>query len=102
LTDLRRMLTPTGTLVMVAPGSGDWLGPITRIVAAKVRSRMSGQTLMTFLASVTKDDLRYLKDLIEAGKVRPVIDRTYPLSETAEAIRRVEEGRAAGKVVITI
>jgi NADPH:quinone reductase-like Zn-dependent oxidoreductase len=58
--------------------------------------------MATFLASVTKEDLLVLKELIEAGKVKPVIDQTYPLSETAAAIRYLEDGHARAKVVITI
>ena len=55
-----------------------------------------------FLAKNSKEDLLLLKDLIESGKVRPVIDRTYPLNETADAMRYLEEGHARGKVVITV
>ncbi len=58
--------------------------------------------LLFFIASVDKDDLIVLKKLVEAGEVTPVIDRTYPLSETPEAIRYLEEGHARGKVVITV
>ncbi len=57
--------------------------------------------MRSFIAKYTKEDLVLLKGLIEAGKVRPVIDRTYPLTETAEAIRYLERGHAQGKVVIT-
>jgi NADPH:quinone reductase-like Zn-dependent oxidoreductase len=60
------------------------------------------QKLGSFLMKPNKDDLQFLKELTEAGKVKPVIDRTYPLSEAAEAIRYLEEGRARGKVVITV
>jgi NADPH:quinone reductase-like Zn-dependent oxidoreductase len=60
------------------------------------------QKLGSFLMKPTKDDLQFLKELIEAGKLTPVIDRTYPLSEVPEAIRYLEEGHARGKVVITV
>ncbi len=60
------------------------------------------QRLGTFEAKQSKEDLQVLKELIESGKVSPVIDRTYPLSETPEAIRYLEEGHARGKVVITM
>ena len=73
-----------------------------RPASAVVRSRLGRRRLRPFLASVSKDDLLVLKGLIEAGRVTPVIDQTYPLSETAEAIRRLESGRAIGKVVITV
>jgi NADPH:quinone reductase-like Zn-dependent oxidoreductase len=67
-----------------------------------VRSRFGKQKIPFFLAKSSKEDLMVLKDLVEAGKVRPVIDRTFSFSETAEAIRYLEEGHARGKVVITI
>jgi NADPH:quinone reductase-like Zn-dependent oxidoreductase len=61
-----------------------------------------GQKLGTFVAAVKGADLAVLTDLVESGQVRPVIDRKYPLSEVAEAIRYMQAGRARGKVVITI
>ena len=60
------------------------------------------QKLGSILMKPNKDDLQFLKELIEAGKVTPVIDRTYPLSEVPEAIRYLEEGHARGKIVITV
>ncbi len=60
------------------------------------------QGLSTFVASENAADLGVLRDLIESGKIAPAVDRIYPLSETAAAIRHVQEGRARGKVVITI
>jgi NADPH:quinone reductase-like Zn-dependent oxidoreductase len=65
-------------------------------------SRFVSQRMLPFLSTVRKEDLLFLKDLIEAGKVTPVIDRTYPLTDTPEAIRYLESGHACGKVVITI
>ena len=67
-----------------------------------VMSRFVSQKMTTFTAKENKEDLVVLKELIEAGKVTPVIDRTYPLSEVPGAIRYLEEGHARGKVVITI
>jgi NADPH:quinone reductase-like Zn-dependent oxidoreductase len=98
----RRVVTPEGALILVASGGGQWLGPVARPLAAVVRSRLGRQRMFAFLAKVTKKDLLFLKELIEAGKLAPVIDRTYPLSETAAAMRHVEEGRAKGKVVIAV
>ncbi len=98
----RRALTYDGTLVLVGAGKGDWFGPLTRFAVGAVRSRLLKQRVVGFLAEVTKEDLLLLKGIIEAGKVTPVIDRTYPLSEAAEALRYVEPGHAKGKVVITV
>jgi NADPH:quinone reductase-like Zn-dependent oxidoreductase len=101
--DCRRALTSKGTLVLCSgDSSGRWIGPVDRIIKALVLSPFVSQRLGTFLAKRSKEDLQFLKELIEAGKVKPVIDRTYPLSEVAEAIRYLEEGHARGKVVITV
>jgi NADPH:quinone reductase-like Zn-dependent oxidoreductase len=102
LLKLRRGLAPDGTLVLVGGSRGNWIGPIARALGALVMSRFASQTLRPFMSDVNKDDLLTLKELIETGKVRPVIDRTYPLSETAEAVRYLETGQARGKVVITV
>jgi NADPH:quinone reductase-like Zn-dependent oxidoreductase len=103
LSDCRRVLSATGILVIVGAPDGRRMGPIVaRLLWAVVLSRFASQKLLPFLAKNSKEDLILLKELIEAGKVRPVIDRTYPLSETAEAIRYLEEGHARGKVVIKV
>jgi NADPH:quinone reductase-like Zn-dependent oxidoreductase len=102
LSDCRRALTPTGTLILSSGDGGRWLGPMGRIIHALVLSPFVGQKLGTFVASENHEDMIVLKDLIESGKVAPVIDRTYPLSQVAEAIRYLEEGHARGKVVITV
>jgi len=98
----RRALTRVGTYVMVGGRSGRWIRPLDRVLGAAVVSRFVRQRLLFFIAKLPKDDLIVLKELMEAGKVTPVIDRTYPLSETREAIRYLEEGHARGKVVITV
>ena len=101
ISDCRRALTPDGTIVLVGAGKG-YLGPVARLIGGLVRSRLLKQRIIAFIASVTREDLLTLKGLIEAGQVTPVIDRTYPLSETSEAVRYLETGQARGKVVITI
>ncbi len=102
LSDNRRVLGSKGTLVMVgAAPKGNWLGPLLPLLKALVMSRFVSQTLASFLATRSKEDLIIMQELLEAGKVTPVIDRTYPLSEVPEAIRYLEEGHARGKVVIT-
>ena len=72
------------------------------LLETAVLSRFGNQKMPFFLAKNSKDDLLVLTKLIEAGKVRPVIDRTYPLNRTAEAIRYLETGHARAKVVITV
>jgi NADPH:quinone reductase-like Zn-dependent oxidoreductase len=103
LRHLRRALTAKGTLVVVgSEKGGNLLGPLAGLLGALVMSRFVSQRLVPFIAKIEKGDLVTLKDLIEAGKVTPVIDRTYPLSEVPEAIRYLEAGHARGKVVITV
>ena len=101
LSALRRSLTPTGRVVMVAPQPGQWIGPVARVIGALITTRLGARPARAFLADPSKDDLLVLKGLIEAGKVMPVIQRTYPFDQIPDAIRRVEGGHAQGKVVIT-
>ena len=99
----RRVLTPKGRLVLSSGDSpGRVIGPVGRIIKAVLLSPFIGQTLRPFVAKPSSDDLQFLRELIEAGSVTPVIDRTYPLSESADAIRYLETGRAQGKVVISV
>ena len=102
LSRMRRVLTPEGTIVMVAPGRGNWAGPIVRIVGAIVTTRLGRQSVRPFLAPVSRENLMVLKELIEAGNVRPVIDRTYPFDQIPDAVRYLEGGSVQGKVVITM
>jgi NADPH:quinone reductase-like Zn-dependent oxidoreductase len=102
LSDCRRVLKPDGFLVVVGAPDGRWLGPLVRLLKALLLSPFVSQKLVAFLSKRSKDDLVVLKELIEAGKVTPVIDRRYPLSEVPAAIRYLEEGHAQGKVVITV
>jgi NADPH:quinone reductase-like Zn-dependent oxidoreductase len=81
---------------------GRWLGGFERALRAPLLSRLVGQQLTTFMCSENAGDLLVLADLIESGKVTPVIDKNYPLSEVPDAIRYMQEGHARGKVVITI
>ena len=101
--DCRRVLTSKGTLVLSSGEStGRLIGPLDRFVKAAVLSPFVSQKLGSFLAKANGEDLQFLKELIEAGKVTPVIDRTYSLSEVREAIRYLEEGHARGKIIITV
>jgi NADPH:quinone reductase-like Zn-dependent oxidoreductase len=103
LADLRRALTPTGTLVPNGGNFGNrWLAGGARVVQAHVVSRFVSQTLRPFLLAPKLDDLVTLRELIDAGKVTPVIDHAYPLSETGQAMAYVGMGHARGKVAITV
>ena len=103
LSDLRRALTPTGVLIPNAGNFGNhWFASAGRLLRAAVLFRFGSQTLGRFLVSPKLEDLVALKELIEAGKVTPVIDHTYPLSETAQAMGHVGGGHSRGKVVITV
>ena len=88
--------------MLLGGGGGRLLGPIPKILGWIVLSRFVGQRIVTFVCKPNRDDLELLKELIEAGKVAPIIDRTYPLSEVPEAIRYLEEGHARGKIVVTV
>ncbi len=103
LTQLRRVLAPRGTLVIVGSETGGrWLGGTDRMIRAAMLSPFVSQKLVSFMVSENNADLRVLAQLIESGKLRPVIDRTYPLSEVPAAMTRMQEGKAGGKIVITV
>ena len=103
ISDLRRALTPGGTLVIVGgEGGGKWVGKAGRMVQAPIMSPFIGQTLRMLAVKHNGADLVVLKDLIEAGKVSPVVGRTYQLSEVPDAIRDLEQGRTQGKSVVVI
>lgn len=103
LSDLRRAVTPTGALVPNGGGFDNrWFASGGRVVRANVLKRSVDHRLRPFLLSPNLQDLVTLKELIEAGKITPVMDRTYPLSETPQAIGHVGEGHARGKVAITV
>lgn len=100
---LRRALAERGTLVIVGGESGGrWLGGMGRGVWASLLSRFVGQTLRMQLPEERPDDLRVLRELVEAGTVTPVIDRTFPLAQAADAIRYLVSGKARGKIVLTV
>jgi NADPH:quinone reductase-like Zn-dependent oxidoreductase len=103
LSHLRRALTPHGTLVIVGGETGGrWMGGYDRGFRALILSPFVGQQLRMLTNSENAKDLIVLTELVESGKVTPVIDRTYPLTETPAAIRYMLDGRAKGKLVITV
>jgi len=100
---LRRALAPRGSLVIVgAEGGGRWFGGIGRQLRAKMLSPFTKQWLGTFVATQNGKDLLVLKELIEAGRVAPVIDSRYALGDVPQAILHIEEGHGKGKVLITV
>jgi NADPH:quinone reductase-like Zn-dependent oxidoreductase len=105
LSGFRRVLKPNGICVMIGgggPNEGKWVGPMARPIKALLMSPFISQKIGMMMAEGNKDDLNILADLMQSGKVKPVIDRTYPLSQIADAIRYLEEGHARGKVIITV
>lgn len=98
----RRALTPTGILIPNSGRGGRWLGPIPRIIKARVLSMFSRQHLRPFTSIGKRQDLLTLGDMLSTGQVTPVVDRTYPLDEAAEALRYVGAGHTRGKVVVAI
>ncbi|MCB8935376.1 MAG: NAD(P)-dependent alcohol dehydrogenase [Anaerolineae bacterium] len=99
LGDYERVLMPNGTYAMVGGSNSQIFQALLR---GPIKSRSGGKRFTTVSAKPNQADLEVMNDLIETGRVRPVVDRCYPLSETAEALRYVEAGHARGKVVITI
>lgn len=99
----RRIMTEKGTFVAVGarPG-GRWLGPLPYLLKLLVSSRFVSQKVVFFIARVTADDLTALKELVEANKVTPVLDRRYPLTDVADAVRHLKQGHPRGKVVIIV
>jgi NADPH:quinone reductase-like Zn-dependent oxidoreductase len=103
LSRLRSVLTDTGVLIPNGGNFGNrWFASAGRLLRGAILFRFGGQTLGNFLVSTSHADLVVLKDLIEAGKVTPVLERAYPLDRTAEAVDRIGGGHARGKVVITV
>jgi NADPH:quinone reductase-like Zn-dependent oxidoreductase len=105
LSELRRVLSPTGTAVMIGGGSPNderWLGPLVGLIKPMLYSRIVSQKFPVLLAEGNKDDLAILADLMRSGKLTPVIDRRYPLEQVPAAIAYLEQGHARGKVVIDV
>jgi NADPH:quinone reductase-like Zn-dependent oxidoreductase len=100
---LRRATREEGAIVLVGAAKGRTGGrPMLRFARAMIGRRFASQQVVSFLTKRSREDLLFVKELIEAGKVTPVIDRTYPLAETAEAMRYLEHGHARGKVVVAV
>jgi NADPH:quinone reductase-like Zn-dependent oxidoreductase len=105
LSDCRGVLTPQGKYVMIGgggPNDSRWIGPFGRIIQTMVLSPFTSQKMGMMMADTSQKDLTILADMMQSGKIKPVIDRTYKLSEVPAAIAYLEEGHARGKVVITV
>jgi len=98
---MRRVLAEGGRIVLAAAGRG-WFGMIGRLAGSTIRRKI-GQPVIFFISSGPREEqLATLRDMIEAGKITPVIDRTYPLDQAADAISYVATEKARGKVVIKV
>jgi NADPH:quinone reductase-like Zn-dependent oxidoreductase len=100
----RRVLTPEATVVLVGanfPGRG-LLGPLRHVIRTRLAAVGKSQKVKFFVAKITKEDLAVMRELLESGKVKPVIDRTYELTQVDDALRYLGEGHARGKIVITM
>jgi len=102
----RRILGPNGICVMAGIGGAGWHeGFATRLLGelnGYLRSRFGSQKFIAYIAQFNKADMSVLADLLQSGKMTPVIDKTYKLNETADALRYLETGHARGKVVISL
>jgi NADPH:quinone reductase-like Zn-dependent oxidoreductase len=102
LSRIRRALARTGTLVIVGgEGGGRWTG-MGRQIRAQMLSPFVRQRLGTFIAKQNAKDLLVLNELLESGKITPIIDRTYALSDAPDAVRYLESGQARGRIVVTV
>jgi len=101
--ECKRVLKPEATLVMVGgPDNNRVLGPLSHLLKVRLASLRSSQKIVFFVASLNKQDMVALQELLETGKVKPVIDRRYKLSEIADALRYLGEGHARAKIVVTM
>ena len=100
---MRRVLAPTGTVVLVGgPRQKRLLGPLGHILRVKLASKLSRRRAVFFIAKPNSDDLATLSDLIERGRVKPLIEQRYELAQIAEAMREMSDGHARAKIVVTV
>jgi NADPH:quinone reductase-like Zn-dependent oxidoreductase len=103
--ECRRALVPNGKYILIGGGGVQdqgFLGGMGKAIGTTLRGKLTSQDMRFFLASMNGQDLAVLAGLVQSGKVRPVVDRTYPLSRIAEAVAYLEKGHARGKVVLTV
>jgi NADPH:quinone reductase-like Zn-dependent oxidoreductase len=102
LAECLSVLQPKGAYIACSDRGGDWLGPLPRLAALLLKSLFTSRKLKTFIASPNQADLIFLKELVESGQAKPIIERRYPLGEVAAALNHVGEGHAQGQTVIRI
>ena len=102
LAECRRVLTPNGTLILNSGTGAQGMAMLIRLLKPLVLSPFVRQSLKRYLSIPSHADLMVLTELVEAGRLTPVIDKTYPLHETAAALRHIEGGHARGKVVVSL
>ncbi|MFQ5967662.1 MAG: NAD(P)-dependent alcohol dehydrogenase [Acidimicrobiia bacterium] len=102
LADCWRVLQPEGTYLLVGGPKRRFLGPVPRLLRAKLGSLVRSRRVAWFIARMKQEDLNYLSELLESGHVIPVIEETYPLEQTPDALRYFGEGHARAKIVITV
>ena len=98
----RRALTSNGRYVMIGGSKGRWLAPMDSVLRAFLLKPFIKQEMAFMISTINRDDLLYLRDLMQSGKVTPVVDRTHKFEEIREAVAYVESGRARGKVIVTV
>ena len=97
-----RVLEPNGTVVMVgAAGGGRLIGPLGKLARMWLASRRGSRKAVFFVAKFNKPDMETLRELVESGRVRPVVERVYPFAEIGEALRSMGEGHGRAKLVVT-
>jgi NADPH:quinone reductase-like Zn-dependent oxidoreductase len=102
LSENRKVMTANGKFIIIGGAKGNWLGPLVAPIKAMIYSPFIDQEFVMFIAKMRKQDLADLGELMKSGEVTPVIDRSYPLNEVADAIRYSEQGHARGKIIITV
>ena len=105
LSECRQILNPNGKYVMIGgggPNDNRWIGPFGRVIHTLILSPFINQKMGMMMADANQNDLTILGDMMQSGKLKPVIDRTYKLDQVPDAIRYLEEGHARGKVVINV
>lgn len=102
ISDLRSVMQPNGRLVIVGGPKGNWIGPLMGVIKAAVVQPFVDQQLGFFIARLNHDDMTFLGELMQTGKMTPVIDRRYALGEAAKAMEYLEAGRARGKVIVSL